>query len=203
VPLATDSGGSVGRRSAKPLVNAVWWAREELNLRPLPCQQNARNRCADGRSRRSRSTVRVEVKCSHRVQLNALPTRPGFIDTTLIIAPGSTSHLLCTTVHLHVGQQPCYLGDDARLQACPRRFRSVIRPLRRPDNPACSPVALAGPGRSYSGWSLRRGPRGHRPSSVGSRRSAAGHGVGDRDVWLVHNRAHGTFRGPAITGNLR
>jgi hypothetical protein len=135
--------------------------------------------------------------------VNALPTRPGFIDTTLIIAPGSTSHLLCTTVHLHVGQQPCYLGEDARLQACPRRFRSVIRPLRRPDNPACSPVALAGPGRSYSGWSLRRGPRGHRPSSVGSRRSAAGHGVGDRDVWLVHNRAHGTFRGPAITGNLR
>jgi hypothetical protein len=25
----------------------VWWAREELNLRPLPCQQNARNRCAE------------------------------------------------------------------------------------------------------------------------------------------------------------
>ena len=23
----------------------VWWAREELNLRPLPCQQNTGNRC--------------------------------------------------------------------------------------------------------------------------------------------------------------
>src|SRR5215207_6709830 len=25
------------------------WAREELNLRPLPCQQTAGKRCADGR----------------------------------------------------------------------------------------------------------------------------------------------------------
>jgi hypothetical protein len=29
----------------------VWWAREELNLRPLPCQQNTGNRCAKRRSR--------------------------------------------------------------------------------------------------------------------------------------------------------
>ena len=53
----------------------IWWAREELNLRPLPCQQNTGNRCAGGRFPRSRSTVGAEVKCSHSVQLNALLTR--------------------------------------------------------------------------------------------------------------------------------
>jgi hypothetical protein len=46
-----------------------------LNLRLHPYQQNAGNRCADGRFPRSRSTVGVEVKCSHSVQLSALPMR--------------------------------------------------------------------------------------------------------------------------------
>jgi hypothetical protein len=55
--------------------NPVWWAWLDLNQRPHPYQQNAGNRCAAGRFRRSRPTVKVEVKCSHRVQLDALATR--------------------------------------------------------------------------------------------------------------------------------
>jgi hypothetical protein len=39
----------------------VWWAREELNLRPLPCQQTAGKRCATRRSCRSPPTVHAEV----------------------------------------------------------------------------------------------------------------------------------------------
>jgi hypothetical protein len=41
-----------------------------LNQRPHPYQQNAGNRCAKRRSRRSRSTVEAKVMCSHRVQLS-------------------------------------------------------------------------------------------------------------------------------------
>ena len=55
---------------------AIWWAWEDLNLRLHPYQQNAGNRCADGRFRTSRATVGVEVKCSNSLQLSALPTRP-------------------------------------------------------------------------------------------------------------------------------
>src|SRR4029450_10925644 len=51
---------------------AVRWAREELNLRPLPCQQNPRNRCATRRSPRSGPTVEAEGKRSRGVQVNAL-----------------------------------------------------------------------------------------------------------------------------------
>ena len=51
----------------------VRWACQDLNLGPHPYQQNAGNRCAKRDSRRSHSTVEVEVMCSHRVQLCALP----------------------------------------------------------------------------------------------------------------------------------
>jgi hypothetical protein len=37
------------------------WAREELNVRPLPCQQTTGNRCARSRSPRSCPTVGAEV----------------------------------------------------------------------------------------------------------------------------------------------
>jgi hypothetical protein len=39
-----------------------WWAWEDLNLHPLPYQQSAGNRSADGRYSRSRGTVEVKVK---------------------------------------------------------------------------------------------------------------------------------------------
>jgi hypothetical protein len=51
-------------RSTKPCSERMRWVREELNLRPLPCQQTTGNRCARRRSRRSRSTVAAEVTCS-------------------------------------------------------------------------------------------------------------------------------------------
>jgi hypothetical protein len=50
----------------------VWWACQDLNLRPHPYQLNAGNRCAKRRSRRWRSTVEAEVMWSHRVQVCAL-----------------------------------------------------------------------------------------------------------------------------------
>jgi hypothetical protein len=42
----------------------VLWAREELNLRPLPCQQNGGKRCARNRSPRSPPTVDAKGKRS-------------------------------------------------------------------------------------------------------------------------------------------
>src|SRR5215216_2291859 len=39
------------------------WAREELNLRPLPCQLTRAYRCPTRRFPRSRSTVDGKVKC--------------------------------------------------------------------------------------------------------------------------------------------
>jgi hypothetical protein len=56
----------------KALVKTIWWAREELNLRPLPSQQTAGNRCARSRSPRSPPTVDAEGKRSLGAQLNAL-----------------------------------------------------------------------------------------------------------------------------------
>jgi hypothetical protein len=56
----------------KALLRAGMWAREELNLRPLPCQQTTGNRCARRRSPRSAPTVDAKGKRSLAVQLNAL-----------------------------------------------------------------------------------------------------------------------------------
>ena len=59
---AQRSRPSVGPASLqKSCSERVWWAREELNLRPLPCQQTTGNRCARSRSPRSRATVEGEV----------------------------------------------------------------------------------------------------------------------------------------------
>jgi hypothetical protein len=52
------------------------WAWEDLNLRPHPYQLNAGNHCADGRSCRSRPTVRPEGMRSISVQVCVLPIRP-------------------------------------------------------------------------------------------------------------------------------
>jgi hypothetical protein len=62
----------------KPWSERVRWAREELNLRPLPCQQTTGNRCARRRSCRSAVTVGIEVKRSPGVQLTALFARAGY-----------------------------------------------------------------------------------------------------------------------------
>jgi hypothetical protein len=75
---ASAPGAGSGRRRRHGLgwqrceLGEPWWACQDLNLGPHPYQQNAGNRCAKRRSRRSRSTVRVEVMWSHRVQLCAL-----------------------------------------------------------------------------------------------------------------------------------
>jgi len=71
-----------------------WWACEDLNLGPLPYQQNAGNRCADGPFRRSRATVGAKVKWSIGVQLCVLPdvsrSAPSAEDCTPRSVPSST-----------------------------------------------------------------------------------------------------------------
>jgi hypothetical protein len=64
---AKDTWSQQDRRSER-----CKWAREELNLRPLPCQQNTGNRCANRGSPRSPPTVKAEGKRSLGVQGNAL-----------------------------------------------------------------------------------------------------------------------------------
>ena len=54
---------------------AMWWACQDLNLGPHPYQLNAGNRCADGRFRRSRSTVGAKVMRSIGIQVCVLPMR--------------------------------------------------------------------------------------------------------------------------------
>jgi hypothetical protein len=80
----------------------VWWAREELNLRPLPCQQNPGNRCATRRSPRSGRTVEAEGKRSPGVQLNALlhPLDPAV--TACMAQPSSAQESLYGTVYPHL-----------------------------------------------------------------------------------------------------
>jgi hypothetical protein len=66
-------------------VRRMRWAREELNLRPLPCQQTAGKRCATRRFLRSPPTVDGEVKrspdepravdLSDRISVHASPVR--------------------------------------------------------------------------------------------------------------------------------
>jgi hypothetical protein len=70
--LTSDDPSQLSPRTADKRFRwsgAISWAWEDLNLRPHPYQQNAGNRCAKRCFRRSRSTGRAEVMCSHRVQL--------------------------------------------------------------------------------------------------------------------------------------
>ncbi len=70
---ATGPGASGGRLDPqKPCSAVLWWARQGLNLRPLPCQQTTGNRCATPRSPRSAPTVEAEGKRSLDVKGNAL-----------------------------------------------------------------------------------------------------------------------------------
>ena len=62
VGVVSDSGRGVGCTNRENTAQRVWWAREGLNLRPLPYQQNPGNRCATQRSPRSPSTVAAEGK---------------------------------------------------------------------------------------------------------------------------------------------
>ncbi len=63
-------------------------AREELNLRPLPCQQTTGNRCARSRFPRLLPTADAEGKRSVDVELNALLMDPDAPDLTFGPQPG-------------------------------------------------------------------------------------------------------------------
>jgi hypothetical protein len=68
------------------------------------------NRCAEGRFPRSPSTVKAEVKWSHRVQLNALMMRSRLADTAPIIAAPAAHPTLLTAVYQHEHTPASYLG---------------------------------------------------------------------------------------------
>jgi len=77
-PKRDASDGSPSQHSAISVSaghGPVLWACQDLNLGPHPYQQNAGNRCANHRSRRSRSTADGKVMWSHGVQLCALILR--------------------------------------------------------------------------------------------------------------------------------
>ena len=84
----------------------VWWACEDLNLVPLPYQQNAGNRCAEACFRRSRGTVEAEVKCSIGVQLSVLPSGSSHAR-----ADHALAHLMpCPAPSPIYVRKPCYIG---------------------------------------------------------------------------------------------
>jgi hypothetical protein len=74
-----------------------------LNQRPHPYQQNAGNRCANDRIRRSRSTVDAEVMCSR----DAIgPPNPA-----LIIAAFRRTAALSTAIYLHMLMLPAHFSS--------------------------------------------------------------------------------------------
>jgi hypothetical protein len=143
VPRPSEGRGDL----QKPCSGGVWWAREELNLRPLPCQQNGGNRCARGRSPRSAPTVEAEGKRSVDVQGNALfgtPTPPLHVLLTSGVHQSlyEAIHRLDRSLHQFQPLKGC-----RRDQRVPTRSSTATTPTRpgRPW-PGCT-----GPGRSTPG----------------------------------------------------
>src|SRR5215217_1654462 len=81
-------GAATQELSHKHWSRRLRWAREELNLRPLPCQQNTGNRCARSRSPRSPPTIDAEGKRSLDVQGNALFRHADSAATCIAPPPG-------------------------------------------------------------------------------------------------------------------
>jgi hypothetical protein len=146
----------------------LWWAREELNLRPLPCQQTTGNRCADGCFCRSRSTVGAKVKCSLFVQLSVLFRTPRSRSCrphhSALCTPvtRSTPPSTCTSAH-----NQCYFSthQHSRTNPAPAHltFRSPIALLSyhlNPTHESSAPGRGLMPGGAGScQWSRRSGPR--------------------------------------------
>src|SRR5215217_8851169 len=100
----------------------VWWAREELNLRPLPCQQNPGNRCATCRFPRSPPTVDLQGKRS----LSAL--RRCRCDTR--VARANLQFLEHIGVSAPHACLLCSLADDTRIALDrPRSSSELLPPL--------------------------------------------------------------------------
>jgi hypothetical protein len=96
--------------------DAVWWACQDLNLGPHPYQQNAGNRCANGRFRRSRATEEAEVMCSRGVQLCGLILACHPVDL-----PHTPSDLVRTYIALH---HRCREGQLGKAGRSPPKFRA-------------------------------------------------------------------------------
>jgi hypothetical protein len=148
--------GDCRRRPRTPWSNKcagqpMSWAREELNLRPLPCQQNARNRCAEGRSCRSPPSVGAEVKCSLGVQL------------TLAVAPSCRA---CSTLaswasdSRGAGPLSPLLRSPSVPLACQRQCQTLTAWAETPSWRATSawrtPAANNSAARSRRAWSRSR-----------------------------------------------
>src|SRR5215212_4696428 len=134
----------------------VWWAREELNLRPLPCQQNLGNRCATRRFPRSAPTVAAKGKRSLAVKGNALfPTfcRRSVTITSCRLAAAMQRQLGgdANTQQLSSAQEvaePSAIGGCAtltsdtgsgRLLSTPRREVAAVAETSGFGQPTCDP----------------------------------------------------------------
>jgi len=117
-----------------------WWACQDLNLGPHPYQQNAGNRCATRRSRRSRPTVEVEVMCSHRVQLCALiAPAAARLSTLAVLAVVVRVSVVVGTLTGPLGQPsaarlavvPAAVGSGAHLPPAVGQRKADLRRERR------------------------------------------------------------------------
>jgi hypothetical protein len=150
-----------GRASLQePCSKRVWWAREELNLRPLPCQQNGGNRCARSRSPRSPPTVDPEGKRSLDVQLNALFDHPGTgcpegASLLLRVIGILTDSILTWNGGEDEADMPVRSGTSWAMGEARRRNHPVARGQRRAERKwseiSRRPTVPCGP----QGWRLR------------------------------------------------
>ena len=159
------------------------WAREELNLRPLPCQLTRAYRCANRRFPRSRSTVDGKVKCCLVERRYACAERgrgcqkpPGHLHSTrsLPMSLGSLPALTCTDSYCAQPtpyQEPS--GPSGRRTRLSRARLGKATGVPRgaddpqgPNRPGAGGFARRPPGRSSWGSSLSRPKFG--PSSPGA-----------------------------------
>ena len=149
----------------------VWWAREELNLRPLPCQQYPGNRCARRRSPRSPPTFDPEGKRSLDVQGNSSCRSPATVDAkgkrslgiqgNALFTPRIDAHeLLHRIVQLRLG---CPVPESWRRMHTDCSWgrsvvhRSLSRQAGTPAWGASSPTP-GGPGRQFRAGAGPRAP---------------------------------------------
>src|SRR5215216_2464362 len=110
----------------------MWWAREELNLRPLPCQLTRAYRCANRRFPSSRSTADGKVKCCLGEGDMHAPSggevirthRAGFTALALLLTP--------------LGLLPTFTCTDSYCAQPTPYHEPCAAPPRRPAREGCS-----------------------------------------------------------------
>jgi hypothetical protein len=92
----SGQGARPGWARQRSELGEQWWACQDLNLGPHPYQLNAGNRCAHGRSRRSRPTVGAEVMRSID---GPVCVHPVLSSTHAPANPSLRNHLISYSLH--------------------------------------------------------------------------------------------------------